>query len=892
MPLITGARVGCYEVLSPLGSGGMGEVYRAFDTKLRRQVAVKVLPGTLLPDRERMGRFEREAHLLAALNHPNIAAVYGFEDSGGAPALVMELVEGETLAERIARGRMEIEETVGLARQLAEALEYAHDRGIVHRDLKPANVRIREDGVLKVLDFGIAKALAETSAAQDIHTSPTFSSETTQAGVILGTPAYMSPEQARGKPVDRRTDIWAFGCVVFEMLAGKPAFQGETVTDTLSCILTQEPEWSGLPAATPAGLRNVLRRCLQKDSKKRFQAIGDARIEIEESLAAPGSVAAGSATGKVEASARGEVRVARVALYAAVAALVALAAFAGWWLHERLNPLAVWTGTVVAGSNVAFGPRISPDGHTLAFQAMMGNLTQVAVANIDSGTWTLLTHDVNRGFVNEIAWAPNGSAVYFDRVVGTPKGIYSVPAIGGGERLILEDAGTPESLPDGSLIVAKNDVGARLRICHYWPDSQRLEPLPGWMTLDTTIPLRTFPDGKELVFFGAANSPDAADSLYAMDVATGKTRRLAPELNIQRRGESLPLAPTADGQQVIVDIPSGDLHRLVAIPRDGGRAVTDVVTLTKAPWYLDAARDGTLYADLIDRPHEYLRWAPSGGSPEVLAHSETLRLEQSPYMDPVLLTDGNILIDNRSFGRGQLLVGKPGGDFFPLLETREEIHSLAAALPDDEVAIVLGSGDERMIAIASANEGRLVRRLQGTRGKEINALAASPDGATIYYSSGGVIWAIPASDGSPREIAKGNSMAVDPNGRTLVIKADGASGGRLFRVSTAGGAVEEIPVPREWSLAPVSIGQSAVAKDGKILIPVSPPDSWFYRLAQLDAHGGQGSVVPVSYSGDTIAGGWTSDGRIVAAGLPLKGQIWHFSMVGGASVHGAAASQK
>jgi len=315
MPLITGARVGCYEVLSPLGSGGMGEVYRAFDTKLRRQVAVKVLPGTLLPDRERMGRFEREAHLLAALNHPNIAAVYGFEDSGGAPALVMELVEGETLAERIARGPIEIEETVGLARQLAEALEYAHDRGIVHRDLKPANVRIREDGVLKVLDFGIAKALAETSAAQDIHTSPTFSSETTQAGVILGTPAYMSPEQARGKPVDRRTDIWAFGCVVFEMLARKPAFQGETVTDTLSCILTQEPEWSGLPPATPAALHNVLRRCLQKDSKKPFQAIGDARIEIEESLAAPecccrfGNGQGGSArAGRGSRGARGAVR--------------------------------------------------------------------------------------------------------------------------------------------------------------------------------------------------------------------------------------------------------------------------------------------------------------------------------------------------------------------------------------------------------------------------------------------------------------------------------------------------------------------------------------------------------------------------------------------------------
>lgn len=878
MPLIAGSRLGPYEILSPLGSGGMGEVYRAVDTKLRRQVAVKVLPATLLSDRERIGRFEREAHFLAALNHPNIAAVYGFDDSGGAPALVMELVEGETLADRIARAPIEVEEALELAKQLAEALEYAHDRGIVHRDLKPANVRIREDGVLKVLDFGIAKVLADTSAPQDIHNSPTYSSETTQAGVILGTPAYMSPEQARGKPADRRTDIWAFGCVLFQMFARRPAFQGETVTDTLSAVLTREPDWSYLPPVTPPALRNVLRRCLQKDIKKRFQSIGDARIEIEETLAGQGNIPAGPATDGMQAPALPErkVRPRRTAGFAAVAALLAVAGLAAWWLSGRLAKPTIWSGTIVAGSNVAFGPRISPDGHTLAFQAMMGNLTQVAVANADSGTWTLLTHDLNRGFVNEIAWAPDGSKLYFDRIVGTPKAIYSVPALGGAERLILEDAGTPEVLPDGSLIVAKNDVGARLRISHYWPESQRLQPLPGWVTLDTTIPLRTFSDGRELVFFGGANSPNAADYLYAMDVSTGKTRRLAPELNIQRRGESLPLATTADGKQVIVDIPSGDLHMLVAIPRDGGRSVTNIVALTRAPWYLDAARDGSLYADLIDRPHEDLRWAPTGGSPEILAHSDTLRLEQSPYNDPILLTDGEILIDTRSSGRGQLLVGKPGGDFVLLLETNEEIYSLAAALPRENVAIVLGSGDSRTIAIASVGDGRLIRRLQGTRGKQIDALAASPDGATLYYSSGGAIWAIPATDGTPRELAQGNSIAVDPNGRDLVIKREGPSGG-LFRVSVTGGPVQEIPVPSQWSLAPVSIGQAAIAKNGRILIPVSPADSWFFRLVELDPSRGQASAIPVTYSGDTIAGDWTSDGRILAAGLPLKAQIWHFT---------------
>lgn len=884
MPLIGGTKLGPYEILSLLGEGAMGEVYRAFDTKLRRQIAIKVLPTKLLSEHERLGRFEREAHLLAALNHPNIASIYGFDDSSEVPALIMELVEGETLADRIVRAPIDIEEALKLAKQLAEALEYAHDLGIVHRDLKPDNVRIREDGMLKVLDFGIAKALADIPASEGIHNSPTVSAEATRAGMILGTPAYMSPEQARGNPVDRRTDIWSFGCVLFEMLAHQRPFEGETITDTLSLVLTQDPDWSRLPSTTPPTIRQMLRRCLQKDVKKRLQAIGDARIEIEEYLALSQRIGTTSAFEEATVEAR-ELpwrisRRSQFAMYAAIATLATLVGLAGWWLRGRQAKSAVWSGTVVAGSSVAFGPRISPDGHTLAFQAMMGNLTQVAVANTDTGTWNVLTHDLNRGFVNEITWASNGSELYFDRVIGAPKGIYSVPAIGGSERLILEDAGTPEALPDGSLIVAKNDVGTRLRICHYWPDSQRLDPLPGWVTLDTTIPLRTFPDGKELVFFGGAKAPDAADHLYAMDIASGATRRLAPDLNIHRRGESLPISPTADGTKVIVDIPSGDLHRLVAIPRDGSSAVTDVLTLNMAPWYIDAARDGTLYTDLIDRPHEHLRLPEaSGGFPEILAHSDTLRLGLSQYMDPVLLTDGRILIDTRSAGHGQLLIGKPGGDFIPLLETKEEIYSLVVALPEDKVAFVLGSGENRTIAIASADQGRLIRRLQGTRGKSIDVLAASPDGSMLYYASGGIVWAISTNDGTPREIAKGNSIAVDPNGRDLVVKLDGGSGDRLFRVSTSGGSLQEIRVPPDYSLAPVSIGQSAVAKNGDILIPVSPADSWFYRLALLDPNRGRASIVRVTYEGDTIAGNWASDGRILAAGLPLKSQIWRFATV-------------
>jgi len=882
MVLAPGTRLGPYEILSPLGTGGMGEVYRASDTRLRRNVALKVLPSFLLSDQQRLGRFEREAQLLAALNHPNIAGIYGVEDSAGVFALVMELVEGPTLAERLTSSQIAIEEALYLAKQLADALEYAHERGIVHRDLKPANLKVRDDGMLKVLDFGIAKALAGDPASADVYSSPTLTAEATRAGVILGTPAYMSPEQARGKAVDRRSDIWSFGCVLFEMLTRRVAFEEETVTDTFSAILSKEPDWSRLPSTTPPRIHSLMRRCLQKDARNRLQSIGDARIEIEECLASPPTTQADfkKAIPSNEELREWQARIGISFLAICLAAgLIALAGLGGWWLKGARTRAFPWNGTVVPGSSVAFGPRISPDGHILAFQAMMGNLTQVAVANPDTGEWTLLTHDPNRGFVNEISWAPDGSRLYFDRVVAIPMGIYSVPAIGGGERLILENAGTPEALPDGSLIVARNDVGSRLRICHYWPDSQRLEPLAGWVSLDTTIAMRAFPDGKELVFFGAATSPESADYLYVMDIATGNSRRLAPEMHIQRLGESFPITPTSDGQAVVIDIPSGDLHRLVAVPRNGSGAAKDVLTLTTPPWYLDFGRDGTLYADAVERPHELLRFPTKGGTPEMLAHSDNLRLDVSPYLDPIQISDGRFLFDTRVSGHGQLLVGNSGGDFFPLVETKEQTYSVACSLPNDEVALVLGSGEDRTIAIASADQGRLIRQLQGTKGKEITMLAASPDGNTLYYGSGGTIWAIPTSDGTPRQIAKGTTVAVDPNGRDLVIKQDETSGGVLFRASASGGQSQEISLPSDWSLAPMPIGQSAIAKDGKILIPVSPKDSWFYRLAILDPVRGQASVIPVIYSGDTVNGGWASDGRVLAAGLPLKSHVWRFKQV-------------
>jgi serine/threonine-protein kinase len=275
---------GKYRVREEIGRGGMGVVYEAEDTKLARRVAIKVLPEIFTADPERLARFEREARVLASLNHPNIAAIYGVEEADDKRFLVLELVEGETLAERLSRGALTLEETLDVCRQIAEGLEGAHEKGIIHRDLKPSNVKITPERKVKILDFGLAKALHDQVSEVDISKSPTITADMTEPGVILGTAAYMSPEQATGRPVDKRADIWAFGCILFECLAGKRAFAGDTVTESLAAILRGEPDWDSLPADTPGNVRTVLRRCLQKDSRERLRDIGDARIEMTETI--------------------------------------------------------------------------------------------------------------------------------------------------------------------------------------------------------------------------------------------------------------------------------------------------------------------------------------------------------------------------------------------------------------------------------------------------------------------------------------------------------------------------------------------------------------------------------------------------------------------------------
>jgi Tol biopolymer transport system component len=381
MALAPGQKLANYEILAPLGAGGMGEVWRARDTRLGREVAIKALPEAFARDPERMARFEREAKLLASLNHPNIGAIYGLEVVDGHRYLVLEFLEGESLSAVLSRGPLPVGETIEVCAQVAAALESAHESGIVHRDLKPGNVMVTRTGAVKVLDFGLAKAGPVNESDSGASASPTMTYGATQAGMVLGTAAYMSPEQARGKVVDKRTDIWSFGCLLFECLTARQAFEGETVSDLIAHILTSEPDWNLLPAATPPRVRELLRRCLEKDSRRRLRDMGDARIELEETLAPRGSssmaVPASVAASIDAAAAKPKKR--RVGLELGAAVLGAIAAVLATRLVEPLlgakkAPAPVVRFEIGESDTMKFIEEgsvaaLSPDATTLAFVA-------------------------------------------------------------------------------------------------------------------------------------------------------------------------------------------------------------------------------------------------------------------------------------------------------------------------------------------------------------------------------------------------------------------------------------------------------------------------------------------------------------------------------------------
>ena len=469
MNLVPGTRLGSFEITGSLGAGGMGEVYRAHDSRLHRDVAIKVLPDAVARDPDRRARFEREAQTLASLNHPRIATVHGIEESGGAYAIVMELVDGPTLATMISAGPLPLTEALSIAGQIAEALEAAHEQGVIHRDLKPANIKVRPDGTVKLLDFGLAKALAATRGdnTPELANSPTvMPSGQTEAGIVLGTAAYMSPEQARGRPVDKRADIWAFGCVLYELLTGRAAFLGESTTDVLASVVQREPDWSLLPPDLPPSIASLLRRSLQKNARDRLRDIGDARIELA-ALASPASHETVAPAPAVSPAAmrRQPARLALLACFAA-GALVATAAIQLFSTHRDEAPPVVSVRSVInlppparialgRGSSVA----LSPDGRLLVYVGQIEKTVRLYLRPLDQFDSRPLAG--TEGASNPF-FSPDGRWVGF-----FADGKVKKVALDGGAPVALAEARIPRGeawLADDSILLTPMNNSAVVRV--------------------------------------------------------------------------------------------------------------------------------------------------------------------------------------------------------------------------------------------------------------------------------------------------------------------------------------------------------------------------------------------------------------------------------------------
>ena len=523
MALAAGTKLGSYEVVSQIGAGGMGEVYQAHDTKLGRDVAIKVLPEAFAHDADRLSRFQREAKMLAALNHANIATIYGLEQSGGTSYLVMELVSGETLAERVKAGPLPVEEALKIAVQIAEALEAAHEKNIIHRDLKPANVKVTSEGKVKVLDFGLAKAFAGDVANDDPSNSPTLSRAATMQGVILGTAAYMSPEQARGKVVDKRTDIWAFGCVLYELLTGKRAFEGETTTEILAAVLRGEPDWQALPASTPVKIRDLLGRCLQKDKTLRLRDAGDSRIEIHEALTAPPSMSESIAAPAKGISALRR----RTMIFTLLGTLLLGGLVSGLavWNLKPSSPKPV-TRTVInlppgqqlAGLDNGAAVVLSPDGTHLAYVARQGGTQQLYLRAMD--TLEAQPMPGTEGAVSPF-FSPDGQWLGFFQAATLKK-----VSLRGGTPVTLSFVSDPRGASWDSqrtIILAPSNIQGLQQISEEGGVSRPLTQLEkGDLTHKWP---EVLPGGKAVVFVAASSDASVANArIVARSIQTGKQR--------------------------------------------------------------------------------------------------------------------------------------------------------------------------------------------------------------------------------------------------------------------------------------------------------------------------------------------------------------------------------
>jgi eukaryotic-like serine/threonine-protein kinase len=850
-----GLRLGPYELQTIVGIGGMGQVWKARDTRLDRNVAIKICA------KEFSERFEREAHAISALNHPNVCTLHDI----GSNYLVMEFVEGPTLAERIALGEIPLDEVLFIARQIAEALEAAHEKGIIHRDLKPANVKLTSGGRVKVLDFGLAKAEHVARSSVDVLSSPTITAGHTRPGTIIGTAPYMSPEQARGVAVDRRADIWAYGSVLYELLTRKRAFEGESVTDILAAVVRSDPDWSALPEATPASIRRLLRRCLEKDIKRRLPDIGVARLEIEDA-------AAPSAAEPIGVAPRAPTRRNTLVWLTGAGGLATGAGLVTVLGHINPAPPQNWKGVMLGGPAKVVCPRLSPDGQLLAFHAFIDELPQLGVMKPEGGTWTILTHDRDSGYVATSAWSPDGSRIYFDRYWGYPRGIYFVRPLGGEPRLVLENAYGPEPLHDGSLIIVKLTDASDHQLFRFWPDSGRLEGLPLYVPPRDVAPiLRAVPGKNEIVYFGsdARTGRDRAPQLYAFELDTQRVRILAIGLNLAAIDTWCPLAISPDGASVLVIRQEGDMKNIVALSRETPVRSRTLLSFpsTVAPLNLDAGGDGSIYVDQLPTLSAALWFNVQG--------SVTREIAVTRPWDLAFMPSGEVLYALAAGGRKRLVMVRERTEPRSLVETTEDTSMPAVVIAGGSLAFLLGTGDDRRIAVASLRDGRVLHRFPAPA-TDVTSIVATPDGSKIYYSSAGSIWEQELVRGEPRRVSQGIDATLDRSGQNLYVKRTRAGSIELYRVPVDRGDEERLFVSSDYHLALPPLSPSAVDDRGRILVTVHSPGSFYYRPAILDPVAKSLTALPVTFAGDVSSPGWTGQGEIGAAGSRYLGSLWRY----------------
>ena len=845
-----GDQLGPYEVLSLLGAGGMGEVYRARDKRLGRDVALKILPAEVAQDPARRQRFELEARALAALNHPNIVAVYDV----GENYIVSEVVDGPPLG----GVKLGLRKTIEVAIQIAGGLAAAHQAGIVHRDLKPANILLTRDGRAKILDFGLARLQAARSDADSTATMRT------EFGVVMGTPGYMSPEQVRGLPADHRSDIFSFGVILYELLSGRRAFEGETSVEVMAAIVRQEPP--ELPQALPAALRQMVAHCIEKDPQERFQSARDLRFALSQVAAETGSHSTVSAAPR-----RGKAWF-RWALAAVL--LVAATALATRWM-ARNSGSTVWSGVVLEGPQMALDPRLSPDGSLLAFKAFENAQTQVAVMKPESGNWSILTHHRDRGAVDQVSWSPDGSLIYYDRTTDAPHGIYSVPVLGGEEHLVLEDANSPEVLPDGSLLVTRLRSVDRGQVYRFWPENGRLLAFPLERPLHSAPACARVAPGDKEAFTYASPITDGTREplgLYAIDLASNTMRRLT--FSKQDSAALRAWTVTRDGKSLILALPAGSITRVVSIPTSGQSVGKTLFTVTSPVWYLEPGRDQSLFVNPVERPKELVRLSPGSTLPERIGTVSA----GGGSDELLLLPDGRTVTAAAGSGQARLVAVERGKDPVSLLNSRERAGAPMTLAGSHQIAFIIGPAPRGAIGIADIMTGRISRRIVPGKG-DIVALSASANGEVLYFCAGGSVWAVPSSGGEPRAVAPGDYATVDRSSNSLIVVRGASSHIRMFQVPLDGGLEREIPLDRSLPLYGAHAGSfssESIDAKGRMLVSLSPFDSWFNALGILDTKTGRIVRVPVDSLSDHHSGVWSPDGGIYFTEVRMRATIWKF----------------